>query len=197
MRGRLLRLTWSALAWDLGIAVAMIAIGLGALYWRVHRFDGAIRAAGTAYGVDPELLRAMIWRESRFDPGAVGKAGEIGLMQVTPGAAAEWAAAENRSRPSRQDLLDPKTNTRAGAWYVGRAIRRWSGRPDPVPFALAEYNAGLSNADRWARDATNALEFRSKIGYPTTRKYVDDILARYRGGASGKPGRNSGKTEAR
>ncbi|OQW96107.1 MAG: hypothetical protein BWK77_06405 [Verrucomicrobia bacterium A1] len=197
MRGRLLRLTWSALAWDLGIAVAMIAIGLGALYWRVHRFDGAIWAAGTAYGVDPELLRAMIWRESRFDPGALGKAGEIGLMQVTPGAAAEWAAAESRSRPTRQELLDPKTNTRAGAWYIGRAIRRWSGRPDPVPFALAEYNAGLSNADRWARNATNALEFRERIGYPTTRKYVDDILARYRGGASGGSGRNSGKTEAR
>ena len=46
-----------AVAWDAGIAAAMIVLGLGALYWRTHRFDGAFREAGAVHGVDPELLR--------------------------------------------------------------------------------------------------------------------------------------------
>ena len=195
MRGRLLRLTWRAVAWDAGIAAAMIVLGLGALHWRFHRFDGAFGEAGAAYGVDPELLRAIAWRESRFNPGALGKAGEVGLMQVTPGAASEWAASENRPNPSRHDLLDPRTNTRAGAWYIGRAIRRWSERPDPLPFALAEYNAGLSNADRWAMNATDSLEFWNRIGFPTTKRYVEDILKRYRGGVAPAAARNVAQAE--
>lgn len=197
MHGRFLRLTWRAVAWDAGIAAAMIAIGLGALYWRFHRFDGAIRDASAAYGVDPALIRAIIWRESRFDPGALGKAGEVGLMQVTPVAAGEWAAAEKRPKPSRHDLLDPKTNTRAGAWYIGRAIRRWSARPDPLPFALAEYNAGLSNADRWAMNAVDSVEFWNRIGFPTTKRYVEDILKRYRGGVAPPPAPSVAQSEAK
>jgi soluble lytic murein transglycosylase len=197
MRGRLLRLTGRAVAWDAGIAAAMIVLGLGALHWRFHRFDGALREAGAAYDVDPELLRAVVWRESRFNPGALGKAGEVGLMQVTPGAAAEWAAAEDRPRPSSHDLLDPRTNTRVGAWYLGRAIRRWSARPDPLPFALAEYNAGLSNADRWAMNAADSLEFWNRVGFPTTKRYIKDILTRYRGGVAPAAAPGATRTEGK
>ena len=59
MRRGLLGLTWRAVAWDAGIAAAMIVLGLGALYWRAHRFDSAFREAGAAHEVDPELLRAI------------------------------------------------------------------------------------------------------------------------------------------
>ncbi|MBM4154602.1 MAG: lytic transglycosylase domain-containing protein [Lentisphaerae bacterium] len=197
MRGGLLRLTWRAVAWDVGIAAAMIVIGLGVLYWRAHRFDGAFEEAGTAHNVDPDLLRAIAWKESRFDPGALGKAGEVGLMQVTSVAAADWAAAEKRPKPSRHELLDPRTNVRAGAWYIGRAIRRWSERPDPLPFALAEYNAGLSNADRWALNARDSLEFWNRIGFPTTKRYVEDILKRYRGGVVPPPAPRVARSEAK
>ena len=188
MRGRFLRLTWRALAWDVGIAVAMVGLGLAALHWRFHRFDGAIREAGEAHGVDPQLLWAIAWRESRFDPGALGKSGEVGLMQVTLQAAGEWAAAEGRAAPARHELLDPKTNTRAGAWYIARAIRRWSDRDDPLPFALAEYNAGRSSALRWASNTASSVDFWNRIGYPTTKRYVHDILTKYRGGVEPPPG---------
>ena len=62
-------------------------------YWRIHAYDSAIVKASALYGVDARLIRAVIWKESRFNPKCVGKAGEIGLMQVTPAAAGEAPAA--------------------------------------------------------------------------------------------------------
>src|SRR5687767_10381014 len=62
--------------------------------YRENSHDHHIRAAALRYGVDPTLIKAVIWRESRFDPKAHGKANEIGLMQIREAAAEEWAKAE-------------------------------------------------------------------------------------------------------
>ena len=64
----------------------------------------------------------------------------------------------------------------AGAWYLGRALRSWSARDAPVVFALAEYNAGRSNALRWAKDADDAEAFLAAITYPSTRRYIQNVL---------------------
>jgi soluble lytic murein transglycosylase len=132
--------------------------------------------------VDPRLVASLIWKESRFRPGLTGKAGEIGLMQVTEAAGREWAEAHDVHDFAKHDLFQPETNVRAGTWYLARAIEHWSDRPDPLPFALAEYNAGRANATRWAVDAETARAFRDNITYPTTKRYVRDVLKRYRGG---------------
>jgi soluble lytic murein transglycosylase len=59
----------------------------------------------------------------------------------------------------------------------------WQNQEDPLPFALAEYNAGASRAQRWAGGAdakgVPADTFRANIDFPGTRKYVDSIIARY------------------
>ena len=147
---------------------------------REARFDGLIAEMSTRHRVPGSLIKAVIWRESRFDPAARGAAGEIGLMQVTPAAGEDWAHGTGRARFRPWMLWDPRHNIDAGAWYLGRALRRWADRDDPVPFALAEYNAGPSNAQRWARNAPRARPFVERIDYPTTRRYIADVMERER-----------------
>lgn len=163
------------------ILAAIIASVIGmALSNRVHRYDELIKRTARKYDVDPMLVSSVIWQESRFRADRVGSKQEIGLMQVTEAAAREWARATRVTSFKRNDLFNPATNIEAGTWYLARALRRWSHCSDPVPFALAEYNAGPSNAKRWALKAgTDAQRFHSSITYPQTRKYVSQIMKRY------------------
>jgi soluble lytic murein transglycosylase len=149
-------------------------------FLRQHSYDKAIRIVAAQHGVSPYLVKAVVWRESKFDRLSVGRAGEVGLMQVTLGAAQEWADAGKRPPPGRRDLFDPMTNLDAGTWYLKRALDRWKNCDDPVPFALAEYNAGRSNVVKWrARCARPdfADEFIPNIGIASTRRYVQDVRA--------------------
>ena len=120
-------------------------------FWRYDRYDDLIRQASERYSVAPELIKAVIWRESQFQPRKVGSQGERGLMQITEKAAVDWARAEKIQTFVPTDLFDPKVNIEAGTWYLGRALKRWSSKDDPVPFALAEYNAGLTRVQRWVQ----------------------------------------------
>jgi len=167
------------------LVLAALAFGLagGWYYWRIHRFDQEIAASAQRQGLPPQLIAALIWRESRFDPGCVGPKKEIGLMQVTETAAHEWANASHRPDLDRYALFQPATNIEVGTWYLARAARRWAlTRTDPLPFALAEYNAGHSNATRWAANCgPDTADYLQCITYPTTQRYVRDILKRYRG----------------
>ena len=151
---------------------------------RFHQYDHLIRSVAIEHHLDPMLVKAVVWRESRFDPRKHGSAGERGLMQVSEKAADEWAR-ENRIDNFRvEQLFDPKTNLEAGAWYLRRAFERWKAQSDPIPFALAEYNAGASRAQRWSGGDTIAAipaqTFLRNIDFPRTRKYVESIIARYK-----------------
>ena len=168
--------------WNIVVAVMIVCIASVAFIRRIHRYDELIIHASEKHGVDPRLISALIWRESRFNPDRVGTHREVGLMQVTEMAAQDWARYHKNPLFTRQDLFNPATNIEAGTWYLARAINRWSDHSDPLPFALAEYNAGRSNAQRWAAASGNDPEkFWENIGYPTTKRYVKDILKRYRG----------------
>ena len=165
------------------ILLAALAGELFSLYWQNRQpkerpCDPLIVQEARESGVDPFLIRALIWRESKFNPQTHGTADERGLMQVTPEVGLMWAKANKIANFQPDDLYDPTTNIRAGTWYLNRAIRRWSQTDDPVTFALAEYNAGPSNALRWV-DANNPQDhvaFMEKISYPSTRDYVEKIL---------------------
>src|SRR6516165_1677327 len=116
---------------------------------RFHHYDRLIRSVALEHHLDPMLVKAVVWRESRFDPKKIGTAGERGLMQVSERAANEWARDNKIDSFRAEDLFEPKTNLRAGTWYLSRAMQRWEHQPDPLPFALAEYNAGASRSQRW------------------------------------------------
>ena len=150
---------------------------------RFQQYDRLISAVAIEHHLDPMLVKAVVWRESRFDPQKYGTAGERGLMQVTENAANEWARETKVENFRVEELFDPKKNLEAGAWYLHRALQHWEEQSDPIPFALAEYNAGASRAQRWAGGNTDSPmsldEFLAKIDIRGTRNYVDTVIARY------------------
>ena len=154
-----------------------------------HRYDALIKDAARQRGLDPIVVKAVVWRESRFRPGKVGLDGERGLMQITDAAAREWVKSEKIASFVPGDLFDPKVNLEAGTWLLARALHRYQDRDDPLPFALAEYNAGRRRASKWAGDTdgagssqpgagTNSRELVAKIDIPSTRHYVETVQSR-------------------
>ena len=146
---------------------------------RYHEFDDLISRVAQKHGVDPMLVKAIVWRESRFQTEKVGAAGERGLMQVGEAAARDWAAAHKVEVFVFADLFDAKTNLEAGTWYLSRAMERWKDRDEPVPFALAEYNAGRSRMEKWAANSASAGEMLRGAGRTSAKGYVDDVIRRF------------------
>lgn len=177
----------------MGFLIRFVACSLAAFLLAVYinqqeshqasLYDEWILEAARQWNVDPHLIKSVVWRESEFNPRKIGKARERGLMQVTPIAAQEYAAAIGLTRFREDNLADPRMGIMAGTWYLSRALARWEDRDNPVPFALAEYNAGRSRALRWATDPngkkTTATEFIETISYPSTKAYVQTIMERY------------------
>jgi soluble lytic murein transglycosylase len=143
-------------------------------------YNEAIAAAAARHGVDPLLVKAVIWQESRFHPDKLGAHGERGLMQVTEPAAQDWVEAEGVETFQPADLLEANTNIEVGTWYLGRALRHWSGQEDPLPFALGEYNAGRSRVRRWSGgNKISAAELDAAMDIASTRAYIAAVRGRF------------------
>ena len=149
--------------------------------WRENSQDKHILAAAAKHGVDPALVKAVVWQESRFNPNAKGRKGEIGLMQIMEDTAGDWAKAERVPFFFHAQLFDPAKNTQAGAWYLRKLLRRYPQTDNPVPYALADYNAGRGNVLRWMKGAaaTNSVVFIAQIDFPGTKNYVLTVSQRY------------------
>jgi soluble lytic murein transglycosylase len=151
-----------------------------------RRFDSLIVKVAHEYDLDPRLIKAVVWRESRFQADMIGRNGERGLMQVSEIAARDWATAKGVRDLRPEQMLTPEMNLEIGTWYLSKAVQRWNSEDNAVPFALAEYNAGKSRVDRWIRTAqkttgqrVTAETFQDSIDFPSTARYVRAILARY------------------
>ena len=144
------------------------------------RYAAEIAAAADRYGLDPQLVRAVVFQESRFDPAARGGAGEVGLMQVLPsGAGAEWARWSGSPPPDAGDLKDPEFNLNVGCWYLAEGMLRYEDYREATELALARYNAGQSRADKWRPGETDG-SVAELISISGTRRYVSHIMKRYR-----------------
>ena len=171
--------------WTICLLIALFLLGPAAYLSFVARqgrgFSPQIDAAAKRYKVDPLLIRAVIWEETRFHPNRRGKAGEIGLMQIREPAALEWAGAEHIQNFSHEQCFDPGTNILAGTFYLSHLLKRYAQTDDPIPYALADYNAGRGNLLKWNGGvaSTNSAVFIGQIGFPGTRAYVSAIRRRY------------------
>jgi soluble lytic murein transglycosylase len=170
------------------ILIALCGLGIvgGAGYlWfaasQGRKFEPEINAAAKRYGVDPLLVKAVIWQETRFHPDRRGRAGEIGLMQLQEAAALDWAGAEHLQNFSHEECFDPGTNVLAGTFYLGKLLKRYAHTDNPIPFALADYNAGRGHLLKWngGAAATNSTVFVKQIGFPHTKLYVKSVMRRY------------------
>lgn len=165
--------------------ILLLASGAAGYWWWASRLersqDVPIRAAAERYGIEPALIKAIVWRETHFNPKARGRAGEIGLMQLQETAAREWADAQHIEPFDHEACIDPRTNTLAGAFYLKKLLGRYARTDDPVPYALADYNAGRGNVLKWINGpaATNSAVFIEQIAFPGTKDYVKSILRRF------------------
>lgn len=111
----------------------------GSLAQRRAQYDGLVRANAQRYGLNAELLHAVIRAESAYNPNAVSPAGAQGLMQLMPGTAARYGVS---------DSFDPRENIRGGAAYLRDLLKMFDGDLD---LALAGYNAGEGAVIKYGR----------------------------------------------
>ncbi len=163
-------------------------------YWE-HRYDDLITRHARVYNIDERLVWSLIYEESWFQAWKIGAADEVGLMQVTPTVAREWAKEtglqvfERQASESVVQLLrDPERNIQIGCWYFEKTRERYRGRPAETAMTLAAYNAGPSRVEEWLRESDpqsiTEAEFISRIGISSTKAYVTSILGRYRSAAA-------------
>jgi soluble lytic murein transglycosylase len=157
-------------------------------YW-VHRYDEIISRQAAVYRLDDRLVWSVIYEETWFRPSKLGANGEVGLMQVTPPVARDWARETGLKDYERQAndnvvafLQDPERNIQIGCWYLERLREQYRGQQAETAMTLAAYNAGPSRVDDWTRGQNNPAEseFVSRVSIASTRSYVTSILARYR-----------------
>jgi soluble lytic murein transglycosylase len=132
------------------------------------RHDDVIRQQAAEKDLDPAMIAAVIYSESRFRD-QQSHAGARGLMQITPATARVIERLSGGTSFVTSDLSDPEINISYGSYYLRYLLDRYEG--DEVA-ALAAYNAGTGNVDRWG-GADVELD---DIDFPETRAYVEQVL---------------------
>ena len=128
------------------------------------RYEQIVTGHAENYHLDPQLVAAVIYQESKFDADAVSSSGAVGLMQLLPETAQGIADRTGGHGWHESDLVDPELNIRYGSWYLRHLLDKYKDEE----LALAAYNAGQANVDRWRKEG-NGIEF------PETRHYVQRV----------------------
>jgi soluble lytic murein transglycosylase len=158
------------------IAILVVAVSVGFVYLRNGeptwvdriryplRYEQIVRGHAKNYRLDPALLAAVIYQESKFRSDAKSSSGAIGLMQLSPETAEGIAIRTGGTRFRTSDLYDPEINVRYGSWYLRHLLDKYGDEKT----ALAAYNAGQRNVDRWRAEGEG-------IQFSETRAYVDRV----------------------
>jgi soluble lytic murein transglycosylase len=132
--------------------------------WYPLRYESIVRGHAHNYRLDPALLAAVIYQESKFHANARSSSGAIGLMQLLPATAKGIALHTGGSRFRVSDLYDPEINVRYGSWYLRHLLEKYGDERT----ALAAYNAGQDNVDHWRAQGGG-------IAFAETRHYVKRV----------------------
>ncbi len=138
------------------------------------QYPSVIRQQAAAKHLDPALVAAVIYAETKFDP-RTSSAGAVGLMQLMPDTATFLAKRSGATTFSTADLSTPAVNIAYGSYYLRYLLDEYHGN---TVLALAAYNGGETNVDSWVRSA-HADRERFRIGdipFPETRAYVQRVL---------------------
>ena len=167
------------------LLLALLAVGGLALLWFSAgekalreitlplRHEDIIRQQAREKHLDPALIAAVIYQESKFSPRTSARGAE-GLMQILPRTAEFIAQRSGGTRFVPSDLATPQVNIAYGSWYLRYMIDRYDGNET---LAVAAYNAGEHNVDTWVERAGGEDNFDAKkdIPFPETRHYVQSV----------------------
>jgi soluble lytic murein transglycosylase len=167
-----------ALLAGVGATVLAIVIAMPLLHRTINEFTlpltnaDVIREQAVDKRLDPALIAAVIYAETKFDP-RPSSAGAQGLMQILP-QTAEFLARRSRATSfTLSDLGTPAVNIAYGSYYLRYLLDRYQGR---LVAALAAYNAGEANVDRWVAATGGGPLTIAEIGFAETRAYVETVL---------------------
>lgn len=132
------------------------------------RHEDIIRQQARAKDLDPALVAAVIYRESKFRD-LTSDAGAKGLMQILPDTAKFIAARSGGTQFELRDLANPQINIAYGCWYLRYLMQRYNGNQVA---AIAAYNAGHEHVDAWGGSALRIDDIR----FPETKQYTQDVL---------------------
>ena len=166
--------------WLLGLAGV---VGLALIGWLVVRpivdnaiieltlplrHEDIIRQQARAKDLDPALVAAVIYRESKFRD-QTSDAGAKGLMQILPDTAKFIANRSGGTQFELRDLANPQINIAYGCWYLRYLMQRYNGNQVA---AVAAYNAGHEHVDAWGGSALRIDDIR----FPETKQYTQDVF---------------------
>jgi soluble lytic murein transglycosylase len=137
--------------------------------------EDIIRQQARDKSLDPFLIAGVIFAESHFREGRTSKAGAEGLMQITPATALDIARKSGGIAFEEKDLHTPQVNIAYGSFYLRYLLDRYQGNET---LAIAAYNAGYGNVDRWvANSSSSGRDFTvGEIPFAETRAYVEKVL---------------------
>jgi soluble lytic murein transglycosylase len=128
------------------------------------RYSEYVRVHARQHHLDPALLAAVIYQESKFSSSAKSSSGAIGLMQLTPTTAEGIAIRTGGSAFHTSDLYDPDINIRYGSWYLDNLFKKYRSER----LVLAAYNAGQGNVDDWRAHG-------EPVQFAETRAYIKRV----------------------
>lgn len=176
------------------IIAILVGLGVGVYYFNeywISRYDNLIERQAGVYNLEPMLIWSLIYEETYFRTSVIGDDEEVGLMQVTPRVAKEWAKEtglkefEKRTAQNVQELLsEPEKNIQIGSWYLEKVRAEYRDLPAEKAMMLAAYNAGPSRVEEWIKgvnvEKLTEEEFIERIKISSTKAYVTSILKRFR-----------------
>jgi soluble lytic murein transglycosylase len=169
---------WLALAVMAGLLVALAVRGPVEKGFREItlplRHEDIIRQQARDKDLDPALIAAVIYQESKFRH-RTSEAGAVGLMQILPDTAHFIAERSGGTQFTTEDLATPQINISYGSWYLRHLLDHYDGNK---VLAIAAYNAGQTNVDKWVTRAGGEASFdhTKDIPFPETRGYVAGVL---------------------
>ena len=144
-----------------------------------YKYSEYVNTYSDSYDLKPLFVFAVIKTESNFNEGAHSHKDAVGLMQIT-GDTGEWIASEmGMMNFSKDDLYNEEINIKMGCWYLRYLLDMFNGNMD---LAVAAYNAGPTNVNRWLQDENYSLngEVLHYIPFGETKKYVDKVNVYYK-----------------
>ncbi len=142
-------------------------------------YEWLVVPAARRYGLDPNLLLAVMRVESAYQKHIVSYAGAVGLMQIMPRTGQLIAHALGQDDFTTADLLDPRVNLEFAAWYLASLLERFDGH---LPLAIAAYNGGPHNVRRWIQESAPGTPLDvllERIPFTQTHRYVRKVLVHY------------------